>query len=302
MVQRFPRSLRVRLECIEQVRQAVRRSDFAKNQALAEGAKLALATVQNFLSAKPVSRENFFKLCESLELDWQQIADLGISSDVPPSRLVEPPENRRDVSSPELAPNRPKTLITGYKQHSLQTQQLSQALESAGQTVSLAQDWLQQSDDDLTQYDCFLLLVPNTLTAESINEQIQRVQGLRYGRSDGSPSYALIHVGAPISLPLNHPLHRDLQGILQWDWSLEELPTFAQRLLEPGLSPKSAITLEEPQSSKGWVTLLQNLSQPNASRSWLLTYVGESQLRKLEDLVAGLEDRNDRRIQSGYAY
>ena len=295
MVKRSSNALRVRSECIEQVRRAVLRNEFARNRDLAEAAKLVIATVQNFLSGKPVSRENFFKLCEILGLDWQQIADLGTSSDVPPPQPVESSKNRGDVS-------RPKVLITRCKQHFLQTQQLSQALEAVEQTVSLTEDWLQQSDEELTEHDCFLLLISSTSTAESINEQVTRVQELRCERSEGRPVYALIHVGAPISLPLNHPLHHDLQGILQWEWNLEGLPNFVQRLLDLELSPISAITLEEPQSSNGWISLLQNLSQPNASRSWLLTYVGESQLRKLEDLVAGLEDRNDRRIQSGYAY
>jgi DNA-binding Xre family transcriptional regulator len=102
MVQRFPRSLRARTECIEQVRRAVLRNGFARNQDLAEAAELALATVQNFLSAKPVSRENFFKLCSVLELDVEQIADFRTNSDVTLPLSTELPENLEKVLSSEL--------------------------------------------------------------------------------------------------------------------------------------------------------------------------------------------------------
>ena len=298
-------SLRVLPECVGQVKLAVLRKGFTSNQNLADRLLIAKSTVQKFLSGERVDRENFYKLCGALGLDWEQIADLGTSSDVPLPRPGELPENLEDISSLEPEPDRPKVLLTGHKQHSLQNQQLSQALEAAGQTVLLAQNWLQQSDDDLTQYDCFLLLVSNTSTVESISEQVQRVQRLRQGRPDDRPRYALIHVGAPISLPLNHPLHQDLQGVPQWEWNLEGLATFVQvvqGLLETELLTVSAIASEESQSSNGWITLLQELSQHSASRRGLLVYTGESQLRRLEDLWADLEEKKNRRIQSGYAY
>ena len=68
MVQRFSRSLRVRRECVGQVRQAFVRSRFTRNQDLAEAAKLVLSTVQNFLSGKPLSRENFLAFVK--DLSW----------------------------------------------------------------------------------------------------------------------------------------------------------------------------------------------------------------------------------------
>lgn len=53
------RSLRVRTECIEQVKLAVRRNGFPSHRALSEDAGLSLATVSKFLTSKPVDRASF---------------------------------------------------------------------------------------------------------------------------------------------------------------------------------------------------------------------------------------------------
>jgi len=68
------RSLRVRQECIEKVKLAVRRNGFLSQQALAEEVGMALATIGSFLRGKPVDRATFVELCDRLALDCQAIA------------------------------------------------------------------------------------------------------------------------------------------------------------------------------------------------------------------------------------
>jgi len=85
------RSLRVRQECIEKVKQAVKRNGFLSQQALAEEVGMALATVGSFLRGKPVDRATFVELCDKLSLDCQEIAervhDLALSEAESPRSL-----------------------------------------------------------------------------------------------------------------------------------------------------------------------------------------------------------------------
>jgi WD40 repeat protein/transcriptional regulator with XRE-family HTH domain len=71
------RSLRVSRGWIERVKVSVR-NRFGSQQHLAEEAGLARATVSNFLNGKPVDRASFVEICQRLELDWEEIADLGL--------------------------------------------------------------------------------------------------------------------------------------------------------------------------------------------------------------------------------
>jgi WD40 repeat protein/DNA-binding Xre family transcriptional regulator/DNA-binding HxlR family transcriptional regulator len=73
----MPRSLAVRQDYIGKVKLAIRRNGFASQKALAEEVGLALATVSNFLTGKPVDHATFEELCQKLALDWKEIADLN---------------------------------------------------------------------------------------------------------------------------------------------------------------------------------------------------------------------------------
>ncbi len=73
----MPRSLKVRVECLETVTLAVQHAAFPTQRALAEDLGLALSTVRNFLTGKPVYYSTFTELCQRLSLEWQEIADLG---------------------------------------------------------------------------------------------------------------------------------------------------------------------------------------------------------------------------------
>jgi len=72
------RSLRVRREFIEKVKLAVKRSGFPSQRALSEDVGLALATVSNFLTGRPVDRATFVELCEKLSLNCEEISGFGI--------------------------------------------------------------------------------------------------------------------------------------------------------------------------------------------------------------------------------
>ena len=68
------RSLKVSLDQIQQVKQALQRCAFPSQKALATELGLSRGTVANFLSGKPVDRLNFLEISEKLQLDWQAIA------------------------------------------------------------------------------------------------------------------------------------------------------------------------------------------------------------------------------------
>lgn len=75
------RSLRVRQQCIDKVKLAVKRSGFLSQRELSEDVGLALATVSKFLTGRPVDRATFVELCERLSLDYGTIVDRDEVSD-----------------------------------------------------------------------------------------------------------------------------------------------------------------------------------------------------------------------------
>lgn len=93
------RSLRVRQECIEQVKLAVKRNGFLSQRALSEEVGLALATVSNFLTGKPVDRATFAELCDRLSLQVEAIATFGEEAE--PENSPQPAELPTDAAPPE---------------------------------------------------------------------------------------------------------------------------------------------------------------------------------------------------------
>ena len=69
------RSVKVRPECIQKVKLALKRNGFPSQKAFAIEIGLARSTVQNFLNGKPVDYLNFVEISEQLGLDWQEIAN-----------------------------------------------------------------------------------------------------------------------------------------------------------------------------------------------------------------------------------
>ena len=73
------RSLKATQEGINRANRAV--LVFATKIDLAAELEISRATVQNFFAGKPVGRENFHKICQKLELPWQEIALLPTNSE-----------------------------------------------------------------------------------------------------------------------------------------------------------------------------------------------------------------------------
>jgi DNA-binding Xre family transcriptional regulator len=71
------RSLRVRQDCLETVKLALRRNGFRSQSFLAEDVGYALATVSKFLTGKPVDFTTFDELCRRLDLEWKDVANLN---------------------------------------------------------------------------------------------------------------------------------------------------------------------------------------------------------------------------------
>lgn len=53
--------------------------------------EISRSTVQNFFAGKPVGRENFHKICQELDLDWQEVAELPQQLEKSTPKI--PPEN-----------------------------------------------------------------------------------------------------------------------------------------------------------------------------------------------------------------
>jgi transcriptional regulator with XRE-family HTH domain len=77
------RSLRVRPDCISNVKLALSRNGFPSQRSLAEDVGFALATVSNFLTGKPVDYTTFEELCRKLGLNWREISTVEVETAIP---------------------------------------------------------------------------------------------------------------------------------------------------------------------------------------------------------------------------
>lgn len=73
----MPRSIRVRPNLVPRVKLAVKHNGFLRQKDLAESIGLADSTVRNFLTGKRVDYATFVEICQRLNLEWQDFADLG---------------------------------------------------------------------------------------------------------------------------------------------------------------------------------------------------------------------------------
>lgn len=97
----MPRSLRVSRECIEKAKLALQRNGFHNQRALAEGVGLALSTVSNFFTGRPVDYTTFVSICDRLQLDTEEIAELETGTQAQPnleavSKYISSTSRRRD--------------------------------------------------------------------------------------------------------------------------------------------------------------------------------------------------------------
>lgn len=111
----MPRSIRVRQECIPEVKAALPRQGFVRQSDLAEQVQLSQSTVSSFLNGRPVDYLNFIEICRLLGLEWQAVADLDPRVD-PPMALPLQPSSATPVeippqvqdSSPGILPELPE--------------------------------------------------------------------------------------------------------------------------------------------------------------------------------------------------
>ncbi len=99
------RSVRVASEHIEKVQQALKRSCYPSQSAIASEVGLTRPTVSNFFNGKPVDYLNFVEISQKLGLDWQAIAARGNFKE--PEELPLPPI---EVSN-HVAPYQPDILV-----------------------------------------------------------------------------------------------------------------------------------------------------------------------------------------------
>lgn len=116
------RSIKARQGCLSTLRIAIKRNGFLTQRALSERAGYSLATVKKFLGGKPVDFATFTELCETLNLEWEEMADLP--------RVLSAQASLEAASSQVVAGSRAST----------QAQQSQQRIEQAPALKS-AQDW-----------------------------------------------------------------------------------------------------------------------------------------------------------------
>ena len=156
---------------------------------------------------------------------------------------------------------------------------LRNALIRTNQSAIVSEDWLNASEQDLTGYDCFLLLISSETRAESLFQQIQKIQRVQQ-LHDATPRIFLIHIDSSISLPL-------IQDIQYLTWQSNDVLTLVSEILTMIDNP-SANSLE--------------IRLPIDQSRWLLTYVGENSMTIMTELIRELRNTPNRRIQSVRSY
>ncbi|MEB3226164.1 MAG: AAA-like domain-containing protein [Synechococcus sp.] len=71
----MPRSIAINRRYISDLKQALKKNGFPKQQLLAEDLGISLSTVSNFLNGRPVDFLNFMEISERLGKEWKDIAD-----------------------------------------------------------------------------------------------------------------------------------------------------------------------------------------------------------------------------------
>ena len=118
----MPRSIRVRPECISQVKSALPRNGYIRQTDLAESLQISQSTVSSFLNGRPVDFLNFTEICRALGLEWQDVANFSLENEyITPSQQqntqyqLELPEGQVELNSPFYI-NRPPVETRCYEE------------------------------------------------------------------------------------------------------------------------------------------------------------------------------------------
>ncbi len=191
-------------------------------------------TVNKFFNGKPIDRQLFVKICQKLDLDWQEIVNLHKVAKPEPTA-----ENQKNSTNLDLEPNTVMPLKPTAKSASVfisyrgqepdlnVAQQFYEALTSAGhrafmagESIRLGENWSQRIDAELEQCDYFLLLLSEkSAVSEMVTEEVLRAKQLRETRADNKPVILPIRLNFPITSPLNYNLRGYLQRIQQREWN-----------------------------------------------------------------------------------
>jgi transcriptional regulator with XRE-family HTH domain len=271
------RSFRVKSESIQEVKLAVNGNRFNTQEDVANHLGIALSTVSRFLNGKTVSCANFKAICALLALEYNRI---------------------RDTSEIDKSTHLSKILILNYSLHQelsffLQLKLALTEAQKIGVFINHEQDW---SGIHLNDVECLVLLVSfdSQSIAQKILETIIKIKNIQKDLVDNIFSILFVHVQSLMSLPLNHELHQELQGIDQLQWqSSADMAALIQKIMDINMMMKRLSNIK---------SFLPNLSQLEISKEWHLTFIAENQLKKLGALVSDLNNSSDRQIRSGYSY
>ncbi len=208
------RSLRVRTECIPNVKSSLLRNGFPSQRILAEHLDIAQSTVSNFLNGKPVDYLNFLEICRVLGQEWQEIADLQ--------------GNPRQEEAQDV---RAKVLISAHNSDlSEMVTQLQQALNTTGHEVFIAGENTSPIEQLKQSNYLLLLLSEQSAFSEIVIEEMQLAKELR--ETTQKPAILPICLDLPWKYALSFDLLGYLQGVQAWQWhSSDQTSTLASQLL-----------------------------------------------------------------------
>lgn len=277
----MPRSFRVSGECIENANQAMIDNGCLTQRYLADELGIALSTVSKFFNGKSVSRENFIKICNRLNLNWKELRDKNLSNE----KDLEPELKSANILLRDYSLNESSSFIDKISETFLSQGKVSEVIEDDGiQNI------------DITQAESLVLLVSNSSTynIEGILEEIIKFKESYVFQTKELFSMFLVHVDSPMTAPLNHPIHKQLYEFKQLEWNSNgNVNILIENILNEVKNYKRLNNLK---------SFTSTLSELETSKKWLLTYIGENQLQKLGALVVDLTNAKERQIRSGYSY
>ncbi|MCA1993442.1 MAG: pentapeptide repeat-containing protein, partial [Coleofasciculus sp. S288] len=126
----MPRSIRVRSDLVPRVKLAVKHNGFPRQKDLAEAVGLADSTVRNFLNGKPVDYATFVEICQKLNLEWRDFADLG--------EAAKPDQESEEVlgsSESELSSEQDKRENTLEISHNIKANSIRECFSSFSKSI-----------------------------------------------------------------------------------------------------------------------------------------------------------------------
>lgn len=208
------RSVKVRIECIPNVKSSLLRNGFPSQRILAEHLDIAQSTVSNFLNGKPVDYLNFVEICRVLAQEWQEIADL-----------------QGKPRQEEAQDFRAQVLISAHNLDlSEMVTQLQQALSTAGHKVFIAGENTLPTEQLKQSNYLLLLLSEQSCFSEIVIEEVQLAKEL--WDTSQKPAILPICLDLPWEYALSFDLLGYLQGVQAWQWrSSDETSILASQLL-----------------------------------------------------------------------